>query len=683
MSAAPEMNSGHSIPERNADMLADARPGIFKDERALSDRIYRFIVYGLLAVLIGSGLTLSLVMTRTARTIRTTAVPLLREKIVLLEDISNFQEALLRHQLAISKYANESIGRDRFLTLWETSREEMEKYLAALDKDSVLKDPALKETLSSVHDTYQALNIAIAPYKNISLASDVDREKMKMPLVFLNINTNRIRDQLDVLKQYAEQNVYRSEDAASASIYTITFLIYLFSTGIFITGLFMIYHVWARFRSEDELAYQASHDPLTGLAHRRSFEAKLRTLGAGEYTIALGRIDRFERVIEGLGHRMGDHMMQQITARIRQVAEKHGGEVFRLDGANIAILYKLCKKDRNLDIALSAMCNDMHPPFSLGRHEIFSSLSLGTAEYPGDGTDHVQLLRNADAALKAAHDAGGDRHEAYTSELNAKANDRLLVEAALGYAIDRHELELYYQPQQCLTSGRLHGFEALIRWRHDGKLISPRDFIPLAEESGLIVELGDWVFAQACTQAKKWNDEFGPGLVIAVNISPRQFLHRGFLAKITDTLTRTQVDPNDIELEITEGMVMHGADQMISLLTSLRKLGLKLAIDDFGTGYSSLSYLTRFPVNRLKIDQSFVKRLGLSKDVSIVQAAIQLGHNLGIEVIAEGVETEIQRACLRCLSCDQIQGYFYGHPLAVAKATNFIQNNIPGDRLSA
>ncbi|MDB5989374.1 MAG: diguanylate cyclase [Herbaspirillum sp.] len=637
-------------------------------DRKLRDKLYRVVIYGLLAVLIGSGIYLSYVMTRTARNIRAGAVPQLEENVTLLGHISSFESALLRHQLAVNKYFSESIDRDRFLELQQGTQLEMDEHLKF-----VAGSLGTTDAVRAIRSAYGGLNDAPFSADARFMLPGMHRLGAQQALFNLNLKINYIRDRLDQVKQDAETKLYRSEGIANTSIYDITLLIYVFSTGVFLTGLFMIYHVWARFRLEDELAFQATHDPLTGLAHRRSFEAKLGKLTTSSYTIVLGRIDRFERVIGGLGHALGDRMMQQIATRIKQVAELHGGEAFRLDGANIAILYKLVKTNPALLAAVSEMRDAMRQPFILDRHEIFSSISLGAAEYPADASDPVQLLKNADAALRTSHDAGGDGYEAYTGALNTRTKERLSLEAALSHAIERKELELHYQPQQCLKTGKLTGFETLIRWRREDKLISPGDFIPLAEESGLIVDLGDWVFARACRQAKKWCKEIKADLLIAVNISPRQFRHPHFLQKITDTLRQTQVDPANIELEITEGMVMEGADRMIALLTGLRQLGLKLAIDDFGTGYSSLSYLTRFPVNRLKIDQSFVSRLHHGfNDVSIVQAAIQLGHNLGMEVIAEGVESESQRQCLKRLSCDQIQGYYYGRPLTLAAATEFL-----------
>ncbi|WP_377704403.1 putative bifunctional diguanylate cyclase/phosphodiesterase [Pseudoduganella sp. UC29_71] len=297
--------------------------------------------------------------------------------------------------------------------------------------------------------------------------------------------------------------------------------------------------------------------------------------------------------------------------------------------------------------------------------------------YPQDGAEPDVLLRNADAALQAARQAGGDTLVRYSESLNAQAGLRLDQEAQLRHAVQRKELELHYQPQQSLSHGGLIGFEALIRWRRGGELVSPGHFIPMAEESGLIVSIGEWVLEEVCRQLSVWQADSGRKLVVAVNISPRQFAAPGFLPHIEALLASTHIDPSCIELEITEGVMMEDAESAIVLLQRLRALGLRLSIDDFGTGYSSLAYLSRFPIDKLKIDQSFVRNMGTVKQQSaIVQATIGLGHSLGMTVIAEGVETEAQRALLQGWQCDEIQGYHYSKPLPARAALNFLQGSM-------
>jgi len=643
-------------------------PDSRKVEKKPTTVLYRMAIYGLLAVLIAFGFVLSWAMAKNAKEVRAAAVPSLKSEVNVLEQISQFENSLLSHQLAVNEYLTGTISRERFLGLEQLTLQEMGAHLHALEqRDGFTSDiEALDESYQNLKDLTQSLE------ENVSLSAGGLPDKSQV-LQQLIRKGNDAGLELNRVKSDAEAMLYATDNAANTSVFRIATLLHIYNVLIVCVGLFMIYHIRARIRSEDDLAFQAAHDPLTGLAHRRSFETRLCGLTKSPHTIVLGMIDRFERIIGGVGHAGSDRIMQQIACRLQQIATRNGGEVYRLDGANFAILYTFSKNEPVLQEVLSELRSAMHRSFEFDRHEIFLSLSLGAAEYPRHGRDPKKLLRNADAALKAAHEMGGDCVVTYSDSLDTRANECLLMEAALSHAIERGELELYYQPQQHLASNALMGFEALVRWHWEGRMVSPAEFIPLAEESGLIIPIGDWILTEACRQAKLWRDQTGRDLLVAVNISPRQFRHPDFLKKVTKTLADTGVKPSNIELEITEGMVMEGAEKMINLLRELRNLGVKLAIDDFGTGYSSLSYLTRFPVNRLKIDQSFIRHLERGAgDVGVVQAAIQLGHHLGMEVISEGVETESQLECLRRLHCNEIQGYIYGRPLSVRVATEFI-----------
>ncbi|WP_312517693.1 bifunctional diguanylate cyclase/phosphodiesterase [Massilia sp.] len=458
----------------------------------------------------------------------------------------------------------------------------------------------------------------------------------------------------------------------------ITRMVHLFNLFALATAAFMIWQLRERFRSEDELAHQAGHDPLTGLPDRRSLDLALQRLGPDlPATLVLGTIDRFGAVIGSYGHGFGDRMIQSMVARIDTMAQLHGGQPYRLDGANIAVLYRLGRDDLALLGAVEALLRSVRTPFAVDGHEVFSSLSLGLAGTPQDGADAAALLRHG----------GGDRALAYSAGLNARSAQRLELETALRRAIERGQLELHYQPQQRLADGALVGFEALLRWRHDERQVSPADFIPLAEASGLIVQIGEWVLQQACRQAVLWRAAGAPPLVVAVNVSPRQFAQPGFADMVRRTLRTSGAPPAAIELEITEGVMVEGGERAEALLRSLRALGLKLSIDDFGTGHSSLAYLKRFAIHKLKIDQSFVRALDIraggeagcaGADAAIVQAVIGLGHNLGLQVIAEGVETSAQRCLLCDWGCDQIQGYHYGRPMDAAAATAFIADAAGG-----
>jgi EAL domain-containing protein (putative c-di-GMP-specific phosphodiesterase class I) len=308
------------------------------------------------------------------------------------------------------------------------------------------------------------------------------------------------------------------------------------------------------------------------------------------------------------------------------------------------------------------------------RQQLAVTLSIGAAEYPRHGAQTSDVAKAIQLAMRQAQGQPGNSAVVFTEGLLADQQDRLQLEARLVQALDRGELELFYQAQCDLRTRRLSGFEALLRWRSPEGLIPPDRFIPLAEESGLIVPIGRWVLQQACRQARAWHDS-GLGMpVVAVNISPRQFQHPGFMATVREALDSAGVDPHFIELEITEGAMMDDAESTIAKMAELRALGLHLAIDDFGTGYSSLAYLKRFPINRLKIDRAFVRDLGQDEGgAAIVQAMIQLSHSLGMTVVAEGVEDASQEACLRDWHCDVMQGFGYARPQPVREATAFLE----------
>jgi diguanylate cyclase (GGDEF)-like protein len=629
----------------------------------------RRLIYLLLLLVIVASVTLSIFMERTAHNIRHNETPLLNRTIPQMRYLGDFESALLRYQLALDKRFTDSITPDRFQFLESMGRSELEATLEQL-RPSLGDGPEL----GALRAGYQRI-IQLTPEFQRQVGADP--AAARAVLIKMNEEVKQLRLRVDGLQQGVEDAIYDNGTMANRAIGWITGLVHVFDVLALVTCLFMLYHVRARVRVEDELSHQARHDPLTGLAHRRSFEARLASLPALPHVVVLGTIDRFSRIIGGFGHAFGDRVMIGLAGRIRSAAERHGGEVFRLDGANFAILFRTDCSDLAFSEALSVLRDEVRNPYDCEGHEIYTTLSLGAVNYPQHGANPDVLLRNADAALQAARKAGGDRLEVYSQQLNAEAGERLDMEALLRHAVEREELELHYQPQQSLGDGSLIGFEALVRWRRHGKLISPAEFIPLAEESGLIVSIGNWVLEEAVRQISVWQAETGQRVAVAVNISPRQFAAPGFLAHLEDLLATSHVDPSCLELEITESVMMEGAESAIALLHRLRALGLKLAIDDFGTGYSSLAYLSRFPIHKLKIDQSFVRNMhAVSEQSAIVQATISLGHALGMTVIAEGVETEVQRAMLSGWRCDEIQGYYYSRPLPAASALDFLEGSL-------
>ena len=420
----------------------------------------------------------------------------------------------------------------------------------------------------------------------------------------------------------------------------------------------------------DEMVHRATHDTLTGVANRPLLIDHLRHgIGYGQRynrmaaTLVIN-VDHFKYVNQSLGHDAGDDLLKEVAQRLQRTLREQD-TVARLGADSFAmVLIDL----ENLGAAAQVMTRILaavREPYTLGTQEIVVTCSVGCALYPLDGPDPETLLRRADTAMRHARNLGGDCHYFYSADSDRKTEDRLYLESNLRHAVARGELLLQYQPQMSARDGTLIGMEALVRWRHpELGLVSPGRFIPIAEETDLIVGIGSWVLEEACTHAKMLIEEGLPVGHVAVNLSARQFRDPGLIQRVGDILKRTGLHPSHLELEITESLVMKEIDAVIAKLKELKGLGLQLAIDDFGTGYSSLSYLRRFPIDRLKIDQSFTREVTNSKDgASIARAIIQLGHALELKVIAEGVETESQLHFLRENGCDEIQGFLYARPL--------------------
>jgi diguanylate cyclase (GGDEF)-like protein len=438
-----------------------------------------------------------------------------------------------------------------------------------------------------------------------------------------------------------------------------------------------VFHLYLRDVTEREwaerkLAYQAQHDPLTGLPNRRRFRERLERAAAARapFAVLLVGLDRLKTVISGFGHELGDALLQAAATRLEQSLAATGGRcaratLYRFEGDLFAVLIEEPATDEAPSAVATALTEAMRRPFALRGREFFLSLSVGLSGAPPDGGNAGTLLRNADTALQHAKRRGGNGFERYRPEMNAETAERVLLENDLRYALERGELLLHYQPQVDIARGVVTGFEALARWRHPVRgLVSPARFIPVAEDSGLIVPIGEWCLREVCRQMQDWRARGLDGLVGAVNISARQFREPGLPERVRTILQENGVRPGTIELEITEGVAMQDVEQTVATLEALRAAGVRLSLDDFGTGFSSLSYLKRFPVEKLKVDQSFVRHLITDEnDAAITRAVITLGHSLGLKVLAEGVETAEQLAHLRAEGCNTYQGYYYSRPL--------------------
>ncbi|BBL70398.1 hypothetical protein MoryE10_10040 [Methylogaea oryzae] len=425
-----------------------------------------------------------------------------------------------------------------------------------------------------------------------------------------------------------------------------------------------------RVRYEVELEYQATHDALTGLANRNLLNDRLEQALAGasrhgrNVAVLFLDLDNFKIINDSLGHGVGDELIKSVGERLAGCV-RDMDTVARAGGDEFVLILADAESENEVATAMSRILEVVAGLYQVARHELHVTCSIGASLFPRDGADPETLLKNADAAMYRAKEGGRNRCKFYQEEMNARLGQRLSLAAKLRHALERDELLLHYQPQVDLRSGAIVGAEALIRWRHpELGLVPPSQFIPIAEETGLIVPIGEWVLHAACVQAQSWAAMGLPRIRVAVNISARQFRHKGLLESIQQALRLSGIPPGYLEVEITESMIMYGPEETIRLLRNLKDLGLQIALDDFGTGFSSLSYLKRFPIDVLKIDQSFVRGIVSDReDAAIVKTVIGLAHSLELRTIAEGVETAEQAGLLRGWASDEVQGYHFSRPL--------------------
>lgn len=424
---------------------------------------------------------------------------------------------------------------------------------------------------------------------------------------------------------------------------------------------------------EERLNYLGHHDPLTGLPNRSLLSDRLnQALSRVRWhlrpvAVLFIDLDRFKIVNDTLGHNMGDLLLKAVAERLRS-AVRDGDTISRLGGDEFVIILSDLAQPEDAAKVAEKVLQVFSISFDMGGHEFFMAASIGIALYPDDGEDAETLLKNADTAMYRAKEQGRNNFQIYSPAMNAKAAGRLSMEAQLRRAVERGELSLHYQPKVDLNGGRIVGMEALLRWESPllGR-VPPVEFIPLAEETGLIVPIGEWVIRTVTAQIKAWQASGLPAVPVAVNLSPRQF-QPNLVQTVSRILNEENLNPSFLGLEVTENMVMKQADATVEMLDRLHALGIELSIDDFGTGYSSLGYLKRFRVNALKIDGSFVRDIPSdADDAAIVAAIITLAHSLKLKVVAEAVETKGQLAFLRSLGCDQIQGDLFSKPLPAAE----------------
>jgi diguanylate cyclase (GGDEF)-like protein/PAS domain S-box-containing protein len=426
-----------------------------------------------------------------------------------------------------------------------------------------------------------------------------------------------------------------------------------------------------RKRAEETIRRQAYYDVLTNLPNRTLFKDRLEQAMSHAHRnkqslgVIILDLDRFKNINETLGHILGDRLLVAVAERL--IGSMQEGEtIARFGGDEFTILLPQVNQVDEATQHAQKILEILAEPFRINDHELHLTTSMGVAFYPDDGENAEILLKNAETAMYRAKEQGRNNFQLYASVMNVSAFKQLLMENSLRRALEKEEFVVHYQPQIDLVSRQMVGVEALVRWQHpDLGLVFPTEFIGLAEDTGLIVPIGEWMIKKVCQQNKKWQDLGLPKVCISVNLSARQFQQRNLVTSISKVLSETGLDPQYVGFEITETIAMKNADFTISALNELQKMKIHLSLDDFGTGYSSLSYLKRFPLETLKIDRSFVRDIATDpNDAAIVTAVIALAHSLKLSVVAEGVETEGQLAFLKSHQCDQVQGYYFSHPLS-------------------
>ena len=445
----------------------------------------------------------------------------------------------------------------------------------------------------------------------------------------------------------------------------------------------LVSDITARKQAELKVRHAAHYDGLTDLPNRellrdRLQQALVRALRHGRVlAVMVLDLDRFKNINETLGHTVGNEILRAVSERLVKCV-REDDTVARPGGDEFIILFSDLAGEQDASIVARKIQEALQRSFSVAGQEFFLSASIGISLFPAHGTDEDTLIKNADAAMYQAKAGGRNNYQFYVPAMHADAHKKLFLEHNLRKALDRDEFTIHYQPLVDLASGRTVGAEALVRWKHpELGLLPPMEFIPLAEETGLIIPLGEWILQKACTQARQWRESGFSPFRMSVNLSMRQFTHNEVTSSVKKAINISGLDPGLLDLELTESMIMNNTETTIAALRDLKSIGVRLTIDDFGTGYSSLSRLKDLPLSTLKLDQSFVSAITRDKsNAAISRAIIGLSHNLDLRVIAEGVETTDQLEFLRGLDCDEVQGYLFSRPIPAADMTAFMQRNI-------
>lgn len=575
--------------------------------------------------------------------------------------------------------------------------QEARKYTNNLKQQVENKTLSLQQSLSLVKATLESSSDGILVINNTGDIIDFNKKLLDMWRLPRNILQDRkgaaifdqVKSQLINAKEFFDRVRYLQDKIDEISIETLQFkdgrVFECYSQpqkleNKTIGRVYDFRDITKRAKLEKDLQYQASHDSLTGLPNRvmllDKMRSSLQTAQENHGTVALlfFDLDRFKLVNDSLSHAIGDELLKMAANRLQSITPEQD-TLARLGGDEFVIILNNVANTEEIVSRAIELLGIFQLPFNVSNREVTITASVGISLYPNDGVTPDVLLRNADAAMYRAKEMGGNNFQFYTAELNIKNLAKLDQEMQLRRAIANKEFFLVYQPQLDLSDEKLVAVEALIRWQDpDRGVILPMDFIPLAEETGLILPIGEWVIRMACAQNKAWQDAGLPPIRVAVNVTAHQFKQQNIVAMISSILQETGLHPRYLELELTENVIINNKE-IIQAVTDLKELGVSVALDDFGTGYSSLSYLKKIPLDRLKIDSSFIQHIQLEgDDEAIIRAVIAMAKNLELEVLAEGVETRAQSKFLKAQHCGEVQGHYYSKPLSINELEGVLKN---------
>jgi diguanylate cyclase (GGDEF)-like protein len=490
----------------------------------------------------------------------------------------------------------------------------------------------------------------------------------------------------EILTPIENQFVEALSEASRAAYQLLQAILFAAAPALLVLGTVLSLRILQqRKREDDRVHHIAFHDDLTALPNRLMLTERLdqalsrHRRATTTLAILYMNLDRFKIINDSLGHEAGDALLCLVADRLRAQL-REGDSLARVGGDEFVVLVESYDNSIAISACAQRLVEQLSAPYLLDKKDCHVTVSIGISTFPADGSDSQTLLKAADVAMYRAKETGRNNYQYYLPSMNVHTLERLELESDLRHALERGEFFLHYQPKVEIANGLITGVEALLRWKHPLRgLVPPLDFIPLAEETGLIVSIGEWVLATACARTKAWQSRGLPRLSVAVNLSARQFADTMLLAKLTRIIHASGLDPSLLELEITESVVMSNGESAVGVLEKLKSIGVQIAIDDFGTGYSSLAYLKRFPIDTLKVDRSFIRDIPAdSGDMKITRAIIAMAHGLRLKVVAEGVETAEQLEFLDSQSCDAAQGYFLYRPLEEEELADVLKRNRQG-----